>query len=437
MVRRGFVLILAMAAATGSAVALGEPAEASAFESVCAGKLAVVSCQVQRLAPGSSGPYSSADGKPVGWGADDLRAAYELPSSPASPGTVAIIDVGAYPGLEADLATYRTQYGLPPCTGADGCFRQMDLHGGPPLAPLDTTDGRSIDEQIAVETALDVDMASAACPACRILEVQIPQSAIPTRPDDSTQPVNFDGYANAFGDAVQTAIAHGANAVSISYGLPGSDHMLNGPVAALLSHRGVAIAASSGDSGFEGNKYLWPQGLPTVTSVGGTELVKETGRYSEGAWSPGGSSCAPAAPPAGQPGEVSSLCKGGRAGVDISAVADNVAIYDSYSPSLNRPPGWTVAAGTSASAPFVAGIYVASGKLADVLGPNTLYRSAPPMFHDITSGTNGAISNGRCVTGETYPGQGTGVDFDSRLCTAGKGWDGPTGLGSPRGLFGN
>jgi subtilase family serine protease len=441
MAHRGLVLFLvtATAAAVSAGVADAGPAKnTAAFVPVCAGKLAAVACQVRRLASGPGGAYSSVAAKPVGWGADDLRDAYDLPPSPRSPGTIAIIDVGAYPRLEADLAVYRMQYGLPPCTAGGGCFRQLDLHGGPPLPPAESPDDKSIDEQIAVETALDVDMASAACPACRILEVQIPHSALPTPSTDPARPLSFDGYAAAFGDAVQTAIDHGADAVSMSYGLPGSASMLTGPIAAKVAHRGVAIVASSGDSGFEGTKFLWPQALPTVTSVGGTELVKEAGRFSEGAWSFGGSSCAPgAAPPAGQPGEVGALCGGARTGVDISAVADNLAIYDSYSPMLNRPIGWTVAAGTSASAPFIAGVYVASGGLSEVDGPNTLYQAGRSTFHDITSGTNGVIGNGRCITAETYPDEGTGVDYDSRLCTTGNGWDGPTGLGSPRGLLPN
>jgi subtilase family serine protease len=180
---------------------------------------------------------------------------------------------------------------------------------------------------------------------------------------------------------------------------------------------------------------LWPQALPTVTAVGGTELVKESGRFTEGAWSTGGSSCAPgAASPAGQATSTASLCSGGRTGVDVSAVADNVAIYDSYSSSRNHAPGWTVVAGTSASAPFIAGMYALRNNLSTVLGPNTLYQAPPETFHDIISGTNGAISNGRCVTvGKDLP-KTAAPGYDSSLCNAGKGWDGPTGLGSPSGF---
>ncbi|KAA9160358.1 S8 family serine peptidase [Amycolatopsis acidicola] len=427
---------LALCTALTLAVALLAPAAnaeqpgGTRLEPVCAGQFQRLACQVERVVGG----YDD-DPDPVGWSAQDLQKAYELPSTANRTGTIAIIDVGAYPNLEGDLARYRAQFGLPPCTAASGCFRQVDFHGGPPLRPSGGPDGASIDEQIAVETALDVDMASAACPGCRITEVQIPSTEVPSA-GDSDAPPDYDGYADAFGTAVQTAIAQGADAVSISYGLPGDDHMLHGPVAAQLAHRGTAIVAASGDSGFEANKSLWPQALPTVTAVGGTELVRQSGRFSEGAWSGAGSSCVPGvAPPEGQPEAITKSCGGSRASVDVSAAASDLAVYDSYAPESQQPPGWTVVAGTSAAAPIIAGIYAASGGLADVLGPNTLYRAHSGTFQDVTSGTSGTIGNGRCLsTAETDPGKPPPT-FDGRLCAAGEGWDGPTGLGTPHGLF--
>ncbi|TNC23043.1 S8/S53 family peptidase [Amycolatopsis alkalitolerans] len=399
------------------------PAIAAArFEPVCGGQFARVACQVERFA-------GSRYEEPVGWGADDLRRSHEIPARAPNAGTIAIIDVGAYPTLESDLAVYRAKYGLPPCASYTGCFRQMDYHGGPALAPATDETGEAIDEAIALETSLDVDMASAACPDCRLMEIQIPHSALPS---SGGKPADMDGYAAAFGTAVQTAVAQGANAVSISYGLPGDDAMLHGPVASQLSRPGVAMVASSGDSGFEANEYLWPQALPTVTSAGGTALVKQEGGYSEGAWNGAGSSCAPgAAPPLGQPVAVNTSCTGARAGADVSAVAADLAIYTTYSPQTHNPLGWTVVAGTSASAPFIAGVYAASGPLTGVLGPNLLYAMDPASFQDVTSGTTGTISNGRCLPPEGDQKQ----TFDGRLCAAGPGWDGPTGLGSPHGLF--
>lgn len=430
----GTVLVAALVIPASASAAAG-PARAESFAPVCGAEFARLACQVERVLSNTGNADVPPTSVPVGWGPKDLQLAHQIPAHSPSQGRIAIIDVGADPNLGGDLATYRAQYGLPAC-GA-GCFQQLSYDGGPALASATTSDDKAVDEQIGIETSLDVDMASAACPDCSLIEVQLPHSVLPKPGSDPAKPISYDGYADAFGTAVQTAIAHGATAVSISYGLPGDDHMLHGAVAAQFSHPGVAIAASSGDAGFEAEDFLWPQALPTVTAVGGTELVKESGHFSEGAWSTGGSSCAPgAAAPAGQSASSTALCSGGRAGVDISAVADNVAIYDSYSPSENHAPGWTVVAGTSASAPFIAGMYAARGNLGGVLGPNTLYQARPEAFHDITSGTNGTISNGRCVTAANFRPNSTATTYDSRLCNAAKGWDGPTGLGSPAGLAG-
>ena len=43
--------------------------------------------------------------------------------------TVAIVDAYDDPTAEADLATYRSQYGLPACTTANGCFRKVNQNG--------------------------------------------------------------------------------------------------------------------------------------------------------------------------------------------------------------------------------------------------------------------------------------------------------------------
>src|SRR5947208_8845021 len=56
---------------------------------------------------------------PSGYGPAELKAAYGLIGVAGSgTPTVAIVDAYGYPRAEADLATYRAQYGLPPCTTA-------------------------------------------------------------------------------------------------------------------------------------------------------------------------------------------------------------------------------------------------------------------------------------------------------------------------------
>jgi len=108
---------------------------------------------------------------PSGYGPADLKAAYAVPAGSGSP-TVAIVDAFAYPKAESDLAAYRAQYGLPPCTTASGCLRIVGQSGGKPPSRVDT----GWDQ----EQALDLDMVSAACPNCHILLVQASSASFPT-----------------------------------------------------------------------------------------------------------------------------------------------------------------------------------------------------------------------------------------------------------------
>ncbi len=98
-------------------------------------------------------------------------------------------------------------------------------------------------------------------------------------------------------------------------------------------------------------------------------------------------------------------------------------MYDTYAPSSGEPNDWTIVGGTSASAPYIAGLYARAGHLASVQGPNTLYKASSSDFADITSGNNETYHS--CAS---YPG------VSRSLCNAGPGWDGPTGIGVPHGL---
>ena len=62
-------------------------------------------------------------------------------------GTVAVVTAYSVPTLEADLAVYRSTFGLPACGTADGCLRIVGQQGAatPPRADADRRrrDGRS------------------------------------------------------------------------------------------------------------------------------------------------------------------------------------------------------------------------------------------------------------------------------------------------------
>lgn len=368
------------------------------------------------------GPMTMAP--PIGYGAKELQKAYGLTNASSRTGTIVVIGAGAYPTLESDLAIYRSAYHLPACTKANGCFRQMNYLGGAPYKPAKGGDMQYGEEELAVETALDVDMASAACPKCRIISMQVPV---------------IDGFYGTtkqthnailhFATGVRTAKKLGADAVSISYGYPTDKYSDKGKIATLMRQPGMAIVSSSGDDGFMFEEGQWPQSLRTVTSAGGTSLYVDKSAkrgYREVAWNGAGSGCTDDLGPAvGQPKSVSKACYGHRAASDISAVADpytGVAVYDSYAPYTGMPYGFIVVGGTSASSPFLAGLYARAPRNKSIIGPNTVYAAPSSAFHDVTIGTNFGV--GMCKA----------MGYRNNLCDSAVGWDGPTGRGTPAGL---
>ena len=195
-----------------------------------------------------------------------LRKAYGITASglTGKGATVAIVDAYDDPNAETDLADYRTQYGLPACTTANGCFAKADQRGdaGPLPAP---------NPGWGIEISLDLDMVSAGCPHCHILLVE------------ATTNLNTDLYT-----AEDTAARLGANAISNSYG--GGESSSETSQDVHFNHPGVAITASSGDDGF-GVSY--PAASRYLTAVGGTSLTRGGGTrgWTESAWSGAGSGC--------------------------------------------------------------------------------------------------------------------------------------------------
>ena len=90
---------------------------------------------------------SPAAASPSGYTPSDLQTAYNLltASKGGSGITVAIVDAFDDPNAESDLAVYRSQFGLPACTTANGCFSKVVL-------------GRRTNTGWAEEESLDVDM---------------------------------------------------------------------------------------------------------------------------------------------------------------------------------------------------------------------------------------------------------------------------------------
>jgi subtilase family serine protease len=350
-------------------------------------RLGFASCLALRRIDLRSGTGAAAPlAAPAGFGPADLQSAYALPSGNGAGQTVAIVDAFDNPNVESDLATYRSTFGLPACTTANGCFRKVNQNGQ--ASPLPATD-----VGWGEEMSLDVDMVSAVCPNCSILLVD----------------ANDNSLAN-LGASVNTAVSLGAKFVSNSYG-GGESAGETASSTQFYQHAGVAVTASSGDSGF-GVEY--PAASQFVTAVGGTSLTRASNSrgWSETAWSGAGSGCSAfESTPPFQNG-VNTACSR-RAVADVSAVADpntGVAVADTFGTGGT----FFVFGGTSVSAPIIASVYALAGTPAVGSSPNAFPYAHTSSLNDVTSGSNSR----RCR---------------SVLCRAGVGWDGPTGLGTPNG----
>ena len=323
-----------------------------------------------------------------GYGPSDLDSAYNVPTTLGSGKTVAIVDAYDDPNAASDLSTYRSNFGLPACTTANGCFKKVNQSGATTPLPSPNTGWSS-------EIMLDLEMVSAICPNCHILLVEASSPTI----------------AN-LGTAVNTAVAQGAVAVSNSYG--GSESPFETSYDnSYYKHPGVAIVASSGDSGYTRE---YPAASPYVTAVGGTALSRASNArgWTESVWSTSstegaGSGCsAYEAKPSFQ---TDTGCTR-RTIADVSAVADpatGVAVYDSYGSG-----GWTVFGGTSVASPIIGALYALANSAASGVYPNSYPYGNPGALYDVTTGHTATCS-------------------PAYLCTAQVGYDGPTGLGTPNG----
>jgi subtilase family serine protease len=324
---------------------------------------------------------------PAGYGPADLQSAYNLPSSTNGSGqTIGIVDAYNDPNAAADLAVYRSQYGLPACTIANGCFKVVSQTGSTSRLPKNNGGW-------AQEESLDLDMASAICPNCHIVLVE------------ANSPTNSN-----LATAENQAITQGANIVSNSYG--GGE---TGSSNSAYNHPGHIITASAGDSGYGAQQ---PCSYSTVVCIGGTSLTRaNNGRgWSETAWSGTGSGCsALVSKPSWQ---TDSGCTK-RSESDTSADADpntGVAVYDSF--AYQGYKGWLVFGGTSVSSPLLAGVYALAGNASSVNYAQSIWTAGgTSALNDVTSG-----SNGTCPSQYRY------------ICVAGAGYDGPTGWGTPNGV---
>jgi len=309
-----------------------------------------------------------------------LQSAYNLTSAEraqAGKGKwVAVVDAYDSPTAQTDLLTYRSYFGLPNVQ-----FMKVNQNGTQGIYP-------AFDAGWQQEISLDLDMVSATCAYCNVMLVEANSASF----DDLTAAVN-------------TAVRLGAVAVSNSYGA--DEFSFQSQYDAGYHHPGVAVTASSGDSGYS---VQYPASSPYVIGVGGTSLIQNsntgTRNGSETVWSQTGSGCsAYVSKPAWQHDTGCS----NRTVTDVSAVADpSTGVWVIIS------GGWYIFGGTSAAAPIIASVYAMAGNPGGSPNPNSFTYGQTSGLNDITSGSNGSCG--------------------SYLCNGAPGYDGPTGNGTPNGI---
>lgn len=300
---------------------------------------------------------------PTGLSPDTIKSVYGFSTGATvrAGTTIAIVDAYDDPTAENDLNVFSSQYGLPACTTANGCFTKVNQTGG--------TKYPRTNAGWALEISLDVQWAHAIAPGAKILLVE----------------ASSNSFANLLA-AEDYAKAH-AQYVSNSWGA--SEFSGESSYDSHFSSSSASIFVSAGDAGLPAQ---YPSSSPNVISVGGTTLHFSDGTFTgETGWSSGGGGCSAyetaTAEQSGFSGYAQVNCAGKRATPDVSLDADpasGVSVYDST--RYNRQKGWFTVGGTSASSPMWAARSAVDGAVVNsdyVYGNSITYR-------DITSGNNGA-----------------------------------------------
>lgn len=380
----------------------------------------------------TAGPDSTvSESGPVAYTPQLLQQTYDTSWLSATAGagtTVAVVDAYGDPDAITDLDHFRSTDGLPAishsaCTpstiasnSGGACMVETTQTG--------TTTGLPGPNGWDIEESLDLDAVSSICPNCNILFIEANDSS--------------DASLKA-GD--EEALKLGVKLISNSFGRLLSATDSDAWTAALDSTgdaSGAEIFASTGDNGAyvdEGyndsstpEDAQFPASEPYVTAVGGTTLnyAATTRGISEAAWGQtasdgAGSGCDTFDTRPTWQASANTGCSD-RAVSDLSADASpysGLNIYDSYSGG-----GWQVIGGTSLAAPLTAAFTAVTAANAHstadshgLLSGEWAYADASKL-NDITSGSNGT----QCTGTEPYDA--------SQICTAGTGWDGPTGVGS-------
>lgn len=352
--------------------------------------------QTKGITPGACSPSGGTCGlRPI-----DLQTRYGLGPylGQGSGEIVALIEMGDMPTALSDVAEYRSTFGL-----GTANIVKYNQYGDQYNYPASCADWGW-----CLETDLDVDMVSAACPECTIYLIE---------------GGNCGSFVCGIEGAEDTAVALGAKITSNSWGCHTGVYGNNCGDSNFPNHfntSGVAYLAASGDSAYPEIEY--PAALTTVLAVGGTQ-IRKTGStsYTETVWNDAGAGCSTVTKPSWQHDP---KCTG-RTIADVSAQAGlspGVAVYDSqYSGD------WIGVGGTSVATPLTAGIVGLVGNPGSIQGGSTFWELSKKAhkkldFNVISSGSDGVCGDYLCEAGLKKKHGGY------------KTYSGPAGWGTPKGV---
>jgi len=427
-----------------------------------------------RTVVGAHGPHN-------GYSPADLAKVYRLTTDAHTTATVAVVDAYNSPRIRHELNQFDRQYGLP--TETKQSLQVVNQSGGSTLPKTNWG--------WAVETALDVQAVRGMCNQCKILLVEAKNASNGNlaKAENTAVRLGADVVSNSYGGpeagasaTIRAAYRHHGVVITAATGDDGwydwdfvnqggySDNQPNAPASlpSVVAVGGTTLTLNA--DGSRASETVW-NGDGPHNSVGWAK--KDEGVF-PGA-SGGGCSAHFKAPAwqASAAGYANTGCGTRRMSGDISVVGDPATGYSVFAPSQNDPThdAWQVIGGTSLSAPLIAGMYGLVGGGHGVPYPAESlylnYKYHPFWAYDVRSGGNGFCGGDDttdCSAGvqALLPEGDTGnpnniiyADDKSPLgkldcsysyhplhpdektiaqntqCNAAKGYDGPSGVGTP------
>jgi subtilase family serine protease len=349
---------------------------------------------LQVLAKDGISPLACSPSSSCGFTAQQLEQAYGLTKElgKGAGTTVAVIEAGDLANATSDLAAYRSQYGL----GTANLTRYNENGQQSNYPPSCENYGWCL------ETDLDIDMISAACPKCNIFLMEA------------------SGGISDFEQAEKEAVTLGATVLSNSWICYGSFNCGDSNFPNFFNTPKIVYTASSGDLAY--NQIGGPSVLDSVIAVGGTQLETSGSKFTETIWNDAGAGCADStevgSPGVSKPSWQNDPSCTSRTDSDISSesgCSPGVAVY------VGVYGGWTGVCGTSVASPFTAAIIALRGNETKLNGGETFWKlkkkALKKDLHKITSGSDGSCGGSYlCEAGTNQFGQ----------------YSGPGGWGTPK-----